>query len=203
MLDSKPYRIIDIAVNLLLLNLIWLLLCLPVVTIFPATAAMYGVVREWIRDTDNGTVEPFIRHFKANFVQSLGIGFLWALAGVIVALDFYLITGAELWLKTPVFLALVLITLCYVVTSVYLFPVMVNYEGNWRSVIKNSFLIAISQPVTTVLCLLVVTLVLAVVLYIPAAILLAGSSTAYLLYLLCRRAFKRVEALKGIEQPSE
>jgi len=203
MLDSKIYRIIEIAANLVLLNLIWLLLCLPVVTIFPATAAMFGVIREWIRDIDNGTIEPFVRHLKANFAQSLWIGFLWTVAGVIILLDFYLISNADLWVKMPLFLALVLLTLCYALTSVYLFPVMVNYEGNWRSVIKNSFLIAISQPGTTFLCLLLVALVLAMIPYVPATMLLAGSSTAYLLYFFCRRAFQRVEALKGIELPTE
>jgi hypothetical protein len=40
---------------------------------------------------------------------------------------------------------------------------------------------------------------LAVVLYVPASVLLAGSGTAYIVYLLCARAFDRINALKGIQ----
>ncbi|HYK73091.1 MAG TPA: DUF624 domain-containing protein, partial [Pseudoneobacillus sp.] len=31
------------------LNLLWLLFSLPLITFWPATAALFGVVRKWIR----------------------------------------------------------------------------------------------------------------------------------------------------------
>ncbi len=198
-LNSKIYRIGEVLVNLILLNLLWLIACLPVITAFPATAAMFGVVRDWIKDTDSGIVMPFVRHLKANLARSLWIGFVWLAVGCVLLIDFVVIGGTEAWLKVPAFMLLTLVALCFILTSMYLFPVMVNYEGRWRNVIKNSFLIAIAQPGTTILCIVVVALALVVVYYVPAVVLVAGSGTAYLQYLLCRRAFDRIEALKGIK----
>ena len=44
-LDSRVYRWSEVAADFFLLNLMWLLACLPVVTAPPATAAMFAVVR--------------------------------------------------------------------------------------------------------------------------------------------------------------
>jgi uncharacterized membrane protein YesL len=199
-LNSKIYRIGEVIINLILLDLLWLLACLPVVTAFPATAAMFGVVRDWIKDsdTDSGVVLPFGHHLKANFAQGLWLGFVWLAVGCVLVIDFVVIEGMEAWLKAPLFVLLALVTLCLILASVYLFPVMVNYEGRWVNVIKNAFLIAIIQPGTTIPCILVVAVAFFVVYYAPVSALIVGSGTAYLLYLLCRRAFDRIEVLKGI-----
>jgi hypothetical protein len=39
-LDTRVYRWLEVATDFFLLNLMWLVACLPVVTIFPSTAAM-------------------------------------------------------------------------------------------------------------------------------------------------------------------
>jgi uncharacterized membrane protein YesL len=198
-LNSKIYRVVEVAVNIVMLNLIWLVASLGVITLFPATAAMFGVVRAWIKGTDSEVVMPFIRYFRANFVQSLWIGFVWLAVGCLLLIDYVVIGGMDSWLKLPVFVLLAIITLCYILTSIYVFPVMVNYEGRWRSVIKNSFLIAVSQPGPTVLSFLVVAVALVIVYFVPPAMLIAGGGTSYVLYLLCKRAFDRIEALKGVK----
>ena len=48
-LDTRVYRWLETATDFFLLNLMWLVACLPAVTIFPSTAAMFGVVRDWVR----------------------------------------------------------------------------------------------------------------------------------------------------------
>jgi uncharacterized membrane protein YesL len=196
-LNSKLYRAIEILISFLLLNLLWLLLSLPVVTAFPATAAMFGVVREWGRGTDSGALEPFFRHLKANFAQSFWIGLIWIVLGAALWIDFFLLGAAEEWVQVPLFLLLALGSLCYAFTSLYLFPVMVNYVNDWRVVIKNSFLISLSQLWITLLCVLICVVMLFVVLFVPVTGLLAGSATAYVVYSLCKRAFSRIEAAQA------
>ena len=74
---------------------------------------------------------------------------------------------------------------------------MVNYELGWRAVIRNSFFIPFAQLGTTLLCLAIVASIAIVFLILPVTVLMAGSVTAYLLYIMCRRAFQRIEALKN------
>jgi uncharacterized membrane protein YesL len=195
-MNSKLYRAGEIIFNLLALNLLWLFSCVLVVTIFPATAAMFGVVRQWIRNENSDVLGPYIKYFRENLGQSLGVSLVWTLATAILVADFYLLNGFDATLRLPMFVGLGAVGVCYAFTTVYLFPVMVNYRLGWWDVIKNSFLIAISQPHISILCIIIVVAAAASSLIFSVFMLLAGSVAAYLIYFLAQRAFERIEALK-------
>jgi uncharacterized membrane protein YesL len=195
-LDSRWYRTLEIFSNFFFLNLLWLFLCFPLVTVFPATTALFGVVREWTRDRDSGFFISFFHHLRANFAQSLWIGILWTLLGGILVLNYVLISDMTFLIQLPLFVLNSLWMLSYVSASVYLFPIMANYNIKWWNVIKNSAIIALSQFGITFLCLLIVGFMILLFFYLPMTVLLSGSVTAYLVYVLCDRAFRRVEALQ-------
>jgi uncharacterized membrane protein YesL len=74
---GRAHRLLGVFINLLLLNLLWLLARLPVLTIYPATAAMFGVVRVWVRRGDPSIFRPFFSSFKRIFKQSFWVGVVW------------------------------------------------------------------------------------------------------------------------------
>src|SRR4051812_36547498 len=87
-LDSRLYRVAETATNFLLLNLLWLVVSLPVLTIFPATTALFGVLRAWEEREGAGVAAPFFATFREKLWQSLIIGFVWAAIGGVLAVDF-------------------------------------------------------------------------------------------------------------------
>ena len=193
-LDSRVYRWLEVFTNFLILDLIWLVSCLPVVTIYSATAAMFGVTRDWVRKGDTGIFGPFVERFRENFKQSFGIGLLWTLVGLGLILDLLLIVQMSPLPKAVFGSLLAVMLTLYTFTSLYLFPVMVHYDAGWQTVLKNSFLLSISQLGTTVRCLLILLIAAAVSYVVPLTLILMGSITAYLIYHYCNRAFERVEA---------
>lgn len=199
-LESRFYRTLEVFTNFFFLNLLWLFMCLPIITAFPATAAMFGVVREWTRDRDAGFFGIFFRRLRENFVQSLWIGILWVLLGGLLVLNYVLISQMTSFIQLPLFVLNSIWAVAYISASVYLFPVMVNYKLGWWHVMKNSVVIALSQFGITISCLLIVGFMTWMFFYVPMTVLLSGSVTAYLVYSLCSRAFQRVEALKRAEQ---
>lgn len=199
-LDSKAYRAMEVFYNLLVLNLLWLAVCLPVVTIYPSTTAMFGVVRKWVRKDEPGLFGSFFTLLRENFKQSLWIGLVWTLTGGFLALDLYLTGQMPTALRIPLSLALAFLGFLYLFTSVYLFPVMVNYDLNWTRVLRNSLLLSLSQLTTTLQCLLVVALMGALFVLLPASILVLGSTAAYLIYWLCDRSFRKIPALGHVEK---
>ena len=193
-LDTRAYRWLEVATDLLLLNLMWLVACLPVVTIFPSTAAMFGVVRDWVREKEGGLARTFVTRFRENFGQSLLVGVVWTFFGVTLFLDFIvasqLSSGAEVVIKS----ILVLASAVYAFGSVFLFPVMVHYEANWRTVIKNSLLLSIGRLPTTLVCLVVLVVMAGLTAIVPLLIIITGSITAYVVYWLCDREFRKINA---------
>ena len=195
LLDTRVYRWFEVATDFFLLNLMWLAACVPVVTIFPSTAAMFGVVRDWSRKKEGGLVRAFASRFRENFAQSLLVGVLWALFGTALVLDFFVAGRLSFVPEVVMKSLLMLATVLYVSASVFLFPVMVHYEMGWKALMKNSLLFSIGRLPTTAACLLFVAVVAGLTAFLPVLILITGSVTAYVVYVLCGRAFAKLDAV--------
>ncbi len=193
-LNSRLYQVMDVVANFFFLNLLWLLACIPIVTIFPATAALFAVIRGWIRETESGFLLPFLRYFRENFFQSLIVGTVWSLIGLILVLDFLFVQQMTSWVKGPLLALLALLGLVYGGTAVYLFPVMVHYQTGWAQIIKNSFLVVFSAPGSTLLCLLIFALAGLASYVFPISILISMSVVAYLIYYFSHRVFQQIES---------
>jgi uncharacterized membrane protein YesL len=196
-LDTRVYSWLETAADFFLLNLMWLVACLPVVTIFPSTAAMFGVVRDWVRGKEDSLTSMFITRFRENLGQSLLVGVIWMVFGVALFLDFLVANQLSYWVEIISKSALMLVSSVYAFGSVYLFPVMVHYETDWKTVIKNSLLISIGRMPTTVVCLVFVVVMVGLTVVMPFLVVITGSITAYVVYRLCDRVFRDIDAAHG------
>lgn len=194
-LDNRVYGWAQVAADFFLLNLMWLLACLPVVTAPPATAAMFGVVRDWARGKEAGVFGAFAFRFRQNFVQSLVVGVLWALFGGALFLDFLITNQLSGGPRVVMRSLLVAASVLYALASVFLFPVMVHYDTKWTAVPRNALLLSVGRLPTTLLCLLTVVAAAALTFVVPALILITGSVTAYAVYRLCDREFGKIDGL--------
>jgi uncharacterized membrane protein YesL len=197
LLDNRVYRWFEMVTDFFLLNLMWLVACVPVVTIFPSTAAMFGVVRDWSREKEGGLVRAFASRFRENFAQSLLVGVLWVLFGTALVLDFFVAGRLSFVPEVVMKSLLVLATVLYVSASVFLFPVMVHYEMGWKALLKNSLLFSIGRLPTTAACLLFLAAVAVLTAILPVLILITGSVTASVIYGLCGREFAKLDAVSG------
>lgn len=81
--DSKFWKFVNLAGNALGANMLFILCCLPVVTIGPAASGLYSAIRYMIRQ--EGWFQGFWEGFKKNFLRTM-------IAGIIsVAMMAYLI----------------------------------------------------------------------------------------------------------------
>jgi uncharacterized membrane protein YesL len=193
-LDTRVYRWLEVATDFFLLNLMWLVACLPVVTIFPSTAAMFGVVRDWVREKEGSLTRTFVARFRENFGQSLLIGVIWTVFGVALVLDFLVANQLSYWPGIVMKSILVLASTVYAFGSVFLFPVMVHYDTDWKTVIKNSLLLSIGRLPTTIVCLVFVVVTAGLSVVFPFMVIITGSITAYFVYRLCDREFRKIDA---------
>jgi uncharacterized membrane protein YesL len=192
-LDSRVYRWLEVATDFFLLNLMWLVACLPVVTIFPSTAAMFGVVRDWVRGKEGSLTRTFVARFRENFGQSLLIGVVWTVFGVALVLDFLVANQLSYWPGVVMKSVLVLASSVFAFGSVFLFPVMVHYDTDWKTVIKNSLLLSIGRLPTTIMCLVFLVVMVGLTVVVPFLVIITGSITAYFVYRLCDREFGKID----------
>ncbi|MCJ8009164.1 YesL family protein [Lederbergia wuyishanensis] len=194
-LNSRLYSILEVLSFFFLLNIIWVLMCLPIITIFPATAAMFGVIRQWVMKKDTAIFIPFFRFFKENFKQSFIVGIIFFIFASIFYIDFMLVNTFNPKLHTLLFASLFLLGLIVTFTLVYVFPMMVHYRLTLWQVIKNSFFFSIRYALSTILCVILLVAMVSLLFLIPVTFLVIFSITAYLIFTICYSRFRKEEVL--------
>lgn len=129
--------------SLLKLNLLFLLFCLPVVTIPAALTAMSKVTVMMVRDENCFLWHEFWGAFKRDFGRSLLGGIAILLATAIFALStwfYYMLTKLH-WMFIILAAASACMLLGAYFTSVYFFPMLATVELPTGKLLKNSLIL--------------------------------------------------------------
>ena len=152
--DSPFMKKLCLVGNLALLNILWLICCLPVFTIGAATTAMHSVLYKYIEGTDDEVARPFFKAFIANFKQATVIWLPALVVAVLLALDaFYLYTNAT-GLMLLLWLPFTLIALVWLVIMTYAFPILARYDSPTRNIIQNSALLFVMDLIPSIFVLI-------------------------------------------------
>jgi uncharacterized membrane protein YesL len=178
-LDSRLYRMASTATNYFLLSLLWLVISIPLVTIFPATVALFGVLRVWREEDRDDVLGPFFGTFREKFWQSVLIGLGWTILGAILGVDLLASRRIPGVAAIPVVIGLGLITVLYCQLSVYLFPIIAHMRVGVRGVIRNAFLITLSQPFISLLTAIGIIIVGIGAYFVPFILLIVVGMIAY------------------------
>lgn len=127
--------------NLILINLLYLVFCLPIITIGPATAGATKLWRNYAREEHAFIWGDFIETFKNNFKQS----FLYSLIDFFVisflVLDFLAI--GNIANRTMSILCMTAIFLAFTVWSFmryYIYNMMITFRLTFKQLLKNAFI---------------------------------------------------------------
>lgn len=155
------------------LNLLFLITCIPIVTIGAAIGAMTKVTVRMVRDIPNDVWYDYWRGFRENWKASTVLGLIGALlfGGALLGLTIYP-AGSALWLVTAVAL------LVLIMVWLYLYPLVTSTTLSFTACIRDAVLLAMlrfyySLPVA----LLVLACLLLEIMFFPLsipAILLLG-----------------------------
>ena len=184
-------------------GLLWALACVPIITIVPATTAMYAVMTSWTLDGPPPVWSTFWGAFKQHFWQALGIGVILEVVAVILAVDVTFGLRAEnAPLRTVVLVVAVVLTIGLAGTMVFLFPVMTTYPSPWRRTLRNSALFAAGYVGTTLMGLGVFALATAAIYFAPASLPVTAGLAAYAVTILTKRAFAKYAARQAATEPA-
>ena len=162
--------------NLVMLNILWLVCCIPIFTAGAATAAMYHTVFQYHSKEDDEVLRPFFRAFRANFKQATLL--LLPLLAVLALLVFdmvYLVANGK-----GIAALFLLIVLGFFVMGimVHLFPLIARFNMDAKALLRTAFsLVMLHLPATlTVIALTLLPIFL--LLFQPALFLRLGVAWA-------------------------
>ncbi len=139
--DSFLGRILDKVCTLVLLNLCFMVCCLPVITAGAALTALYYAVLKMHKDKEVSAVRLFFRSFRQNWKQATA-GWVLILFLLLAAWMEHLFfpDGSPIAMVFSIsILALLFLAL---LLFLYLFPVIAAFDNNLKTLICHSFYFA-------------------------------------------------------------
>ncbi len=181
------------------LNMLFLVICLPVVTIGPANAAMAYILRKYSQEETAYVWKDFWQQFKENFKQGLSFGLISLAAYGLLGLAFYFyvlqaqIDPIAYALAAICGLALVVLTFI----SYYAYLLMVTVKLPLTKIIRNSLAMALGNLGANLLAFAINLFLIAVTVFLyPVSLLLVliliPVTCAYTISFLC---YPKVKAI--------
>lgn len=190
-MDNGIFTVLSKIVDIIVISLIWVVCCIPVFTIGPATTALYYTVVKVIRRERSYLVREFFHSFKSNFK-------IGTIAGVLITFVYFILIfdrsfaagldGTEGFVLLCVFNAMLFILTCI---TVYIFPVLSRFNMKLKQLFKIALFMAMKHLPTTIL-LLLITAFFALVTYITGiGVLITPALWTLTMSLLLERVFKK------------
>ena len=156
--ESKFSQLVLMLCQSCLLNVLWFICSIPIVTIGASTTALYYVCLKIVRGEEQYVIPMFFRSFKENFRQATQLWLIMLGAGILLGTDGYILshlrthsTGPAAVLWTLLFALLIAASIAYAIILLYVFPLTASVVNTNKAMLKNSFLIGTHYLFATIL----------------------------------------------------
>lgn len=165
--------------DLIWLNVLYIVCCLPIITIGAATTAMHYVTLKMVKDEESYITKMFFKSFISNFKQATVIWLLYMVVIFIMISDFMITYGGSFDaliniknMSNVVLVVVAAVAVVIVITLTYVFPLLAQFDNTVMNTIKNSFIIGVRHLPYTILMVIIALVPFVIMYYAPPAILL-------------------------------
>ena len=160
------------AADILILNFLCMICCIPIITIADSLASLYYVMLKIERGTEDGIVKPFFRFFGKNFLKSLPYTFLMIVLFIVVMSCYIEFGYNDSTILIGLLLAVVIILFAW---WGWVIPLFAQFDNKFGAMLANGFKLAINNPRETLV-------ILGMNMYMIVLFLISPEIFSYVLY---------------------
>ena len=195
--------------DLMVLNILWLLCCLPVFTFGPASSALARVMITLVRGGSEAVAKNFFIAFRRDFGRAVVLGLIGLLGLAIAVSDILFALSLSGGMK--ILFLIVAVLVCSLVFSylAYIFALHAFFENSIAGQIRNALSLAAASPMDTLAIWLCFAVPVAAILLLPR-IVLVYIGFLYILfgvscpaYFAAKHQAKVIARFDGTQPPSQ
>lgn len=141
-LDNPVFRFINLIGYWWLLNLLFVICCIPIVTIGASTTALIYACIKLQRD-EGGVVKNFFKSFKENFFQSTIIWLGYLIVGILLVICFMTWKSIDGVMGNTVLGVACVVLVPYILTITYVFGIQSRFVNPIKKTLRYSFTMSI------------------------------------------------------------
>lgn len=190
--DNKIFGALGKAVDCVILSVLWLVCCIPVITIGASSTALYYTVHKSIRGNRGYTTKNFFSAFKDNFKPATLSWIVAFVVQIVLSLDAYIMwqvlqTGNNMGAFFYFFLILIAFSIGWVV---YTFAYIARFENTVKITLKNAVLMELRHLPWSLLIIILFLLAIFLTWLIPILVFLMPASIVLMFDLILERIFR-------------
>ena len=205
--DGKLMRWGNKLAQLMALDLLMLVFCVPIITIGPSVAAMHYVLLRMYRKEDQGILRMFWKSFKENLVQGVGLTVIYLFFYASLIYSYYLLYIGTLEKSFLLSFALVVVTVIVLTSSSWAFIFLSRYQDTNVRTLKNAITMVFVKPIYSAMILLFTVVpfmgMIAFFQFFPIVISLGFAVCGYLQAMLYHRVFNILEGATNKTEEQE
>ncbi len=192
-LDNGFFSFLSKVCDVIFLSIIFIIFCIPIITIGPACTALYYATVKVIRRERGYVFREFFRSFKLNFKKGAIVGVLLTIVYIIVGFDLWAAYNAldGSTFRFAIFGVYLAITILSLGFSVYVYPVLSRFDVSLRQLIKTVLIISLRHLPSTVCMVILTGAAILGVYIIPFLLLVIPGVLVWLNSLLMERILKK------------
>ncbi|MGF0032024.1 YesL family protein [Bariatricus sp. SGI.154] len=159
-IDNPIMQFISKIFDLVILNLIFVLSCIPVITIGASLSALYYVSLKMLRGEEPYIWQNFWKAFRQNFKQSTIVWGLYLLIITFIGMDFYIINSQDTVLFAAIRVCLWVVCAILLSIFLYVFPIISHFVCTTKQAFKNAAFMAMGHLPYTIILLAAFGLIL-------------------------------------------
>lgn len=199
--DSSFYRFATRIADIMILNVLWIICSIPIVTIGASTTAVYYVCLKMAKDEETNIVKSFFKSFKENMKQGTILWLLFVTVSGILGVSFYYLFKVSESENTILKGIAILVTIIYVFSFLYVFPLLARYENTIQKTIINSMMISIRYLDRTIMIGLILAVLIVIGFYskeiLIFTLLLGVGVLCYVITNIVLKIFKDLDKLRA------
>lgn len=178
-LDSPFVQFMNKVADIMWLNILFIICCIPVITIGASLTAMYYVTLKMVRNEESYITKSFFKSFKMNFVQATVIWLIILAAGGLLALDYAIMSGrmgvtvSNGTFASVMQVLLIAVSIFYIFTVTFVFPVLSKFYNSVKNTLKNAFIMSIRHFPVTLASIAIMIVVALLIIYVPIMLMLS------------------------------
>ena len=161
-MDNKFFTVMGRVADLIMLNVVFLICCLPIVTIGASLTALHYVTLKMARNEESYIIRSFFKSFKQNFKQATVINLIMLAVAAILYMDLRIVGNISGTMSQVLYIVFFAFGILYMMVFLYIYPVLAKFYNSIKNTFRNAFLMAIRHLPYTVL--------MAVITLLPAGV---------------------------------
>lgn len=190
-IDGGFFSVTGKIFDLFFVSILFTICCIPIITIGPATTALYYSVVKSIRRERGYVSKEFFRSFKQNLRQGAVLSIIIVVAFLLLSFNFRVVRAMDGKKGSILFGVYLAMSIISINIMLYVFPNLSRFTLTIKQLFKNSAMMSVRHFLSTVIMLIIFVVTVMISYLVPVSLMFSPGLCALLISFMMEKILKQ------------